>query len=168
MIRGYLLDTNMIEFWFNRNRPEHAAVSQRIAGLPDSSPLVTSSVVVGEIRYGCSVSWKDPQLSQEVLEDFIRSQMPYVLPVNHTTAAVYGELRARLFEKLAPRERRTRAMRPEELTDPVTSKVLGIQENDLWIAAQTVERNLVFVTHDKLARIREAVPEMRVEDWSAP
>jgi tRNA(fMet)-specific endonuclease VapC len=80
---------------------------------------------------------------------------------------VYGDLRARLFEKFAPKKRRRKGLRPEELVDPVTAKELGIQENDLWIAAQAIERNLVLVTNDAMARIQEVASELKVEDWAA-
>jgi len=72
-----------------------------------------------------------------------------------------------LFEKCAPRRRRTKARRPEELTDPVTSKLLGIQENDLWIAAQAFERRFVLVSNDAMNRIASIFTpeEFSVEDW---
>jgi len=53
------------------------------------------------------------------------------------------------------------------LVDPVTAKVLGIQENDLWIAAQAIERNLILVTNDGMSRIREIASELRIEDWGS-
>jgi predicted nucleic acid-binding protein len=53
------------------------------------------------------------------------------------------------------------------LIDPVTSRELGIQENDLWIAAQALEYNLVLVRNDKMDRIRDACEELQVENWAA-
>jgi predicted nucleic acid-binding protein len=54
--------------------------------------------------------------------------------------------------------------------DPVTGHQLGIDENDLWIAAQAVEHNLVLITSDKLLKLREADPDGRllIENWTAP
>lgn len=53
-----------------------------------------------------------------------------------------------------------------------TAPELGIDENDLWIVAQAVERNLVLVTSDKMRRIRKTIRELhsgfRVEDWAKP
>ena len=50
------------------------------------------------------------------------------------------------------------------------ARELGIDENDLWIVAQAVERNLVLVTSDKMWRIRETVcelyPDFGSEDWA--
>lgn len=53
----------------------------------------------------------------------------------------------------------------EGWTDRVTGQLLKIDENDLWIAAQAVERNLVVVTSDQdfTKVIAVAVPELRVD-----
>jgi predicted nucleic acid-binding protein len=48
----------------------------------------------------------------------------------------------------------------------VTSQELGIQENDLWMAAQALEYNLVFVTNDKMERIREVCADLQLENWT--
>jgi len=83
------------------------------------------------------------------------------------TANTYGELRSLLFDKYAPNDKRKKNLRPEQLVDPITSLELGIQENDLWIAAQAIVRNLILVTHDKLTHIRKiAGSELHIEDWA--
>ena len=93
--------------------------------------------------------------------------MPQILPITHHTANHYGTLRARLFNKFAPSAKKGKSQRPEQLRDPVSGRELGIQENDLWIAAQAIERNLVLVSNDKLARIREVVAEeLSIKDWA--
>ena len=89
-----------------------------------------------------------------------------VLDVTKATRISYGALRASVFEAYAPNARRRRGLRPEQLIDPVTSQALGIQENDLWMAAQALEYNLVFVTNDKMARIREVCADLQVENWT--
>jgi predicted nucleic acid-binding protein len=113
-----------------------------------------------------------PQDRQESLDalqtqvdiQFVNKRL--LLDVTRSTTLIYGDLRARLFEKYAPGAKRKKGMRPEELTDPVTSKKLGIQENDLWIAAQAIERNLVLVSNDAMKRIRSVAPELQVENWA--
>ena len=165
-MKGYLLDTNIIEFWFNAKRHEHAAVCGRIAALPAEAPLATSTIVIGEIRYGTLVAPKEQQVGLSEFADFIRKQLPTVWEINRSTATTYGELRARLFEKYAPKDKKKQGLRPEQLIVPETGLQLGIQENDLWIAAQAVERNLVLATNDRMTRISEVAPELIVEDWA--
>jgi tRNA(fMet)-specific endonuclease VapC len=84
------------------------------------------------------------------------------------TSPSYGTIRARLFERFAPKDKKRKGLRAEELVDPVTSRALGIQENDIWLAAQALERNLVLVTNDSIVHIKEVVPELQVENWSLP
>ena len=168
-MKGYLLDTNTVSDWLDSTRPNHESVSERVDQCARANAiLLTSTIVLGEIEYGIRVASKDrrqslDQLRAQVDVQFVRKRL--LLEVSRSTAIVYGDLRAKLFEKYAPRSKRTKAMRPEELVCPVTSKVLGIQENDLWIAAQAVERNLVLVSSDVMRRIRAAAPELVVEDW---
>lgn len=167
-MRGYLLDTNIIEFWFNPGRQEHDLVLQNIDALDPDTPLVTSAVVLGEIEYGYRVAPHDRQgYVGEVLR-FVQAQLPRILKVTLSTAQTYGPLRAALFKKYAPKKGR-KGRRPEQLTDPITSKILGIQENDLWIAAQALEHNLVLVTNDnKINRICAVDNELALEDWARP
>jgi len=82
------------------------------------------------------------------------------------TARTYGELRALLFDKYAQKKKRS-GLRPEQLFDPATSLELGIQENDLWIAAQAMVKNLTLVTSEKLRRISEvAGDKLDIKNWT--
>ena len=60
--------------------------------------------------------------------------------------------------------------RAEQMYDPIAARELGIDENDLWIVAQALERNLILVTSDKMCRMHEAVaefdPGFMIEDWA--
>ena len=102
--------------------------------------------------------------------EFVRKELPAVLDVSKHTAEPYGRTRAALLEKYGPKKGRGKKKRAEEVCDPTTGRELGIDENDLWIVAQAAERNLVLVTHDKLARIRKGLEELdlnvRIEDWA--
>jgi len=160
---GYLLDTNAVSDWLIDTKPRHPAVRAKIASLPADSPLLTSVIVLGEIEYGLRVD-RDNQPTLEPFRERVRQELPHVLTVEKATADVYGGLRAKLFDKFTPKGKR-KGPRPEQLVDPVTSLALGIQENDLWIAAQAIERNLVLVSNDGMKRIRDVAPELRVEDW---
>lgn len=166
-MQGYLLDTNVVRFWFDRTRPEHEAVNRRYGALPEATLLHVSAISLGEVEYGHRILGEQGDSEQEAaFNRFILERLPVVLPVEKHTRESYGSLRARLFDRFAPKARRKKKLRPEQLTDPATGLALGIDENDLWIAAQALEHNLVLVTHDSMNRIREAAPELRVEDWA--
>jgi len=82
----------------------------------------------------------------------------------------YGRIRAKLFEKYRPKEKKRKGLRPEQLVDPATSLQLRIQENDLWIVAQAITKDLTLVTNDrKSLRPLLAVGgnELHIENWAA-
>ena len=164
-MHGYLLDTNIVRYWFDERRAEHQRVVQHIQELPDTAPLMISAITLGEIEYGLQVARIDA-LKQEDYLAFISIHLPMVLDITKATRIYYGALRASIFEKYAPNPRRRRGLRPEQLIDPVTSRELGIQENDIWIAAQALEYNLVLVTNDKMDRIRDVCEDLQVENWT--
>ena len=167
-MKGYLLDTNAVSDWLVDTKPRHEAVSASIASLPAESLLLTSVIVLGEIEYGQRVAPRAKRPALTALQERVRQELPHVLTVDQATTDVYGDLRARLFEQFAPKKGR-KGLRPEQLLDPVTSLTLGVQENDLWIVAQALERNLVLVSNDgHMLRIREVAPELDVEDWGQP
>jgi predicted nucleic acid-binding protein len=62
------------------------------------------------------------------------------------------------------------AKRLKQLVDPDTTEDLGVQENDVWIAAQAITQNFTLVTHDSRghfgALLRHFHATLRVEDWA--
>ena len=168
---GYLLDTNMLEYWFNQNRNEHANVVACVKSLPDEAPLFISAVTLGEIEYGYqSQSPHDEQREME-FRVFMQAKIPSTLPIDKHTAEPYGQLRTAIFNQFAPGRLRIKKKRPCQLTDHATASILGIDENDLWITAQAVQYNLVLVTNDGMFHIRTALntlfPDVRIVNWAA-
>jgi predicted nucleic acid-binding protein len=112
-VHGYLLDTNIVRYWFDERRPEHQCVVQHIQGLPDATPVMISAITLGEIEYGLQVARIDV-LTRDY-RAFISIHLPVVLDITKTTRIYYGSLRASIFEKYAPNARRRRGLRPEQL-----------------------------------------------------
>ena len=84
------------------------------------------------------------------------------LEVNKHTVEPYSNLRSALFIKYSPRTKRgrLRIKWPEDLRERTTAKELGVQENDIWIAAQAVQYNLVLVTGDYMRRLQEVSTDL--------
>jgi len=165
MVRGYLLDTNILGYWFDDQRPEHEKVVEHLNALDPMAPLRISAISLGEIEYGHRCVSDTDTAVQAGFQHFVNTRLPGVLGIQRSTSAYYGQIRARLFKTFAPRNGK-KNLRPCQLVDPVTASTLGIQENDLWIAAQATEFNLVLVTHDQMNRLKEAVSDLVVEDWA--
>jgi predicted nucleic acid-binding protein len=69
-VHGYLLDTNIVAYWFDERRSEHPRVIQHIQELPDATPLMISAITLGEIEYGLQEARIDT-LKQETFRAFI-------------------------------------------------------------------------------------------------
>lgn len=168
----YLLDTCVLSRLFD-NRPEAEQDEKtrkfraRLKTV-EQSRLLICAVVAGEVEYGLRAALL-PDLEQQTKVRRMIKSFPVTLHISPETAVPhYAQARANIFLKFAPQTRRRRrgiSSYVEELMDPTAAKALGIQENDLWIAAVALQYNLVLVTDDRLRRICEAVPDLRVENW---
>ncbi len=163
----FLLDTQTVRYWHDSEGTQHAAVIGNVGALRKSAEslevkprLLVSVVTLGEIEFGHRVALVPNAAAQAAYLKLVREELPESLEVSSDAAATYGELRARLFNKYAPGEKRKPKMLPEQLVDPATAKELGIQENDLWIAAQAMAHGMVLVTNDRMTRIREVAAGM--------
>ena len=178
-MRDYLLDTQTICYWYDTMCPQHQMVvanieslRNQVESLEHKPRLLISVITLGEIEFGHRVNEPpNPGVQAEYLK-FISEQLPVRLEVTEDATAVFGEIRKRLFDKYAPGEKRKPKMRPEQLIEPITSKELGIQENDLWLCAQAVAHGMVLVTNDAMRRIREVSQDMQpvllIQNWTIP
>lgn len=167
-MRGYLIDTQTVSYWFDANLPQHRNVCDHVIALPSNDALLmVSAITIGEIAFGHAVTTKPDAGKQAGFNKFVQKHFPLPLAITKSTATYYGELRTLLFRKYPPQGKKQR--RPEQCFDPITSLELGIEENDLWIASQAYERHLVLVTNDGMARIRDVAGHLlTVENWTNP
>ena len=177
-MRDFLLDTNIWEYWFNpAKEPEHSNVLKHVSKLKNqceemksSFRVWMSSVTWGELECGYQVQADKEHSLEAPFRQFIHKIAPKEFVVNKHVACDYGRIRARLFEKYSPKEKKKKGLRPEQLIDPVTSLQLRIQENDLWLVAQAITKGLVLVTNDRKSLkplLETAGDELTVENWAA-
>ena len=181
----YLLDLNILNYWYDAACAENPKVEARVKTLSQADPVTNyvprffvSVVTLGEIEYGSRASHvPDPVKQAEYAEmdaakvKFVLEQCPEVLEITRHVAEQYGELKAWLFNNCAPNTKKSKKMRTEELVNPSTGKELGIDENDLWIAAQAKTHKLVLVTHDSRGNFGKMLKQfsatLDVEDWAS-
>ena len=162
-MRGYFLDTCVISDWYAKKE----GVLARVQALPSDAPLWISVAAWGEIEFGFRTA---PPAKLDYLEGFKRfvARIAITRDITKHTVPCYGQLRALLFENFAPKAKRKKNLRPEQLVDPVTSLELVIQENDLWMAAQAMEFNFVLATCDRMSRIADVASGLlAIENWLA-
>jgi tRNA(fMet)-specific endonuclease VapC len=166
-VRDFLLDTQTILYWHDPKRAQHAAVVENVARLRQAvenleiqPKLLISVISLGEIEYGHRAALAPDHTAQAAYVAFVSQELPEALDLSRDATEVYGELRARLFNKFAPGDKRKPKMVPEQLVDPATAKELGVQENDLWLCAQAIAHQMVLITNDRMTRIREVSSDM--------
>lgn len=165
MTDGYLLDTNVACALWDVDDLYHLVATAFIESV-GFAPVFISPVVFGEILYGLEVFLGTANDRRRELFAKLEELGPEsIAVVTRHTAREYGRIRAALFREFGSRDARgrVREKRPEQLLDSTSSRELGIQENDLWLSAQAVERNLVLVSRDsKIERIKGVFPELRL------
>ena len=162
---GYLLDTSFLTTLLDPNHPKHAEARRAEAALDVGAVQYVSIVALAELIFGCRTAVKFGHGPLVAFEEKINKAKAYPLlePTKHT-AEEYGELKAILaktYLKSALRKDRPRWI--EEWVDSATGQKLQVDENDLWMCAQTRERNLVLITTDrKMVRISQADPTVQL------
>ncbi len=160
----YLLDTNLVSVLYDARRPDHPSVRQAIAALPPESAQLVSVVTIGELRFGLALSRAAGQPLTHIEACLARTEEHPLAQITRHTADAFATVKSSVaLARLDIMRRIPRWV--EGWVDRVTGQQLQIDENDLWISAQAVERNYVVVTSDRdfTKVIASAVPELRVQ-----
>lgn len=160
----YLLDTNLVSVLYDARRPNHQAVRTALATFESAAPQLVSAVTIGELRFGLALSRAAGRPLAHIEACIERTEGHPLAEVSRHTAEAFGHVKSSVaLHRVDIRRRIPRWV--EAWSDRVTGQLLQIDENDLWIAAQAVERNLVIVTSDPdfTRIIAPAVPELRVQ-----
>jgi tRNA(fMet)-specific endonuclease VapC len=160
-VNGYLLDTNAVHSWACQN--VHLLAHVEAVG---NALIETSVITLGETECGHRRTTTTNPAQRANCIQWIASQFPHPLQVTRHTAAIYGELKAELFKNYPPR---TKTRFPDGCYDQASGAEIGVDENDLWIASQAIEHDLVLISSDRMKRIRTAAGlSLDVEDWQQP
>ena len=155
-MKGYLLDTNHIGFIFDGKR----SVIAQLRSLPSRAEVCASVISLGEIEASFRITTSNDLQRRDEFERFVNNEMaPWVLRVDRFTRQFYGELVEGIWRRHQPRNAKVRT--------EYHLVTLGVDVNDLWIAAQAIEHNLILVTQDKMDTIREAAGKLLdIQNWA--
>lgn len=161
---AYLLDTNVISILYDPRRPKYSEVRSVINSLDPESPQFLSVIVLAELRFGlcmAKINGKDLIHIQSTIA--LAEERP-LAEVGLYTAEAYGEVKAQLAEYWLADLTKQPPRWVEDWVDKASGQTLQIDENDLWLVAQAIERNYVLLTTDTKLRDRfePAVPDLRL------
>lgn len=159
-----LLDTNFVSVLYDPRRPKHRAVVAHAEGFDSDNLVLLSSVVLAELRYGLNAALRAGQAVDHFRETVELAGTYPLAEIGKHTAEAYGDVKARLAAHYLDLSRRA----PRWLEDwqvRGSTKTLQVDENDLWLVAQAVERNRRLLTTDaKLAeRFSPVIGELRLD-----
>jgi len=160
----YLFDTNLVSVLYDARRPNYAAVRQAVAALPPESAQLVSVITIGELRFGLALSRAAGQPLTHIEACLARTEEHPFAQITRHTADAFATIKSSVaLARLDIQRRIPRWV--EGWADRVTGQQLQIDENDLWIAAQAIERNYVILTSDRdfTQVIAPAVPDLRVQ-----
>lgn len=160
----YLLDTNLVSVLYDAGRSNHLTVRSALAAFDPAASQLVSVITIGELRFGLALSRAAGRPLDHIEACIERTEEHPLAEVGRHTAEAFGYVKSSVaLQRVDIRRRMPRWV--EAWSDRVTGQLLQIDENDLWIAAQAVERNLVVVTSDPdfMNVIAPAVPELRVQ-----
>ncbi|MGL5835054.1 MAG: type II toxin-antitoxin system VapC family toxin [Waterburya sp.] len=145
----YLLDTNHC----SRAILGDSTILSRLNTI-DNDLVATCVISQGEL-----IDMAERSQRKETNLILVRSflQNIYIYNIDQTTAILYGQLKASLFKKFAPKEKSKR--RKTKIID------LGFDENDLWITAIACQHNLIVVSADSDFQRIQQVKTLSVDSW---
>jgi tRNA(fMet)-specific endonuclease VapC len=145
----FLLDTNHCSYAILGN----TQILDRLADLGNVS-ISTCAIVKGELIDMAARS-QQRQANLALVQRFLLGLNIY--PIDQTTAEIYGNLKAAVFDRYAPKDKTQR--RRTSITQ------LDIGENDLWIAAVALQHQLTLLTTDRDFFRIQAVQSFNLETW---
>ena len=163
IVNFYLLDTCIISDLYNPRRKKHSDVRSAIEALDPTAPQFLSVVVLAELLFGLRMAEKTGQKLTHIRSTIERAQERDVAEIGRHTAESYGNVKSQLAQRWTNPESKLPRW-PEDWKDKISGKNLQIDESDLWLVAQAVERNYVLLTTDKKLkdRFEPAVPDLRL------
>jgi tRNA(fMet)-specific endonuclease VapC len=172
MMKAYLLDTNIASALWDTLDKDHPAALKFVTAAAAAGDLVyVSRVSIAEIEYGMKLHLSTDVARRAKADGAMRAYST-IREIGKPTTDPYSTIRAALFRKFGSRDAKMRVKekQPEQLRDKTTALALGIQENDLWIAAIAVEYHMILVTEDKMKRIQEVAPPpvLTIVKWKLP
>lgn len=159
-----LLDTNFISVLFDSRRANFHAVQTRAGAFTERDLVYLSAVVLAELRYGMEAAQRAGQDISHIRQTLAQAAAYPLAEIGRHTAEAYGDVKARLAGDYLDLSRRPPRW-IENWQDRVSGQMLQVDENDLWLVAQAIERDYLLLTSDqRLAdRFRPAIAELRLE-----
>lgn len=153
---GYLLDTNHISAWEEQN----PILLGRFRAKPAENIVWVCPISLGEIECGMRITPDANPARRAACRRFIEENvLHFVREIGITTRDSYAQIMERIWN----------AHRPAHggISTQQHLSTHGVDVNDVWIAAVAIEHGLILLTTDAMTTIRNCVPDLDVQNWTA-
>ncbi len=144
----YLLDSDIVSDFYEKESVGHAQISAKISSLADSDTLSISILVIYEAEYGCANA---VEKKREIIRKRITAaQADFgILPLSSEGATIYGDIKKKLITARG--------------LDKKGSRIHNI---DIMIAATAIAEDCTLVSGDSIFReLQRFDSTMRLENW---
>ena len=125
---------------------------------PPENIVWVCPISLAEIECGLRITNTTDAQRRAQCRRFIEDNaLDFVRPIETTTRDSYADIMERIWRAHPPADRRIETQR--HLSD------LGVDINDVWIAAVALEHGLILLTADRMDTIRNCVPEVVIDNW---
>lgn len=137
--------------------------SVAVSNLDPEAVQLVSAVTIAELRFGLALSRAVERPLSHIETCIERAEEHPLANIDRHTASAFAHVKSSLAQHRLDLNRRIPRW-VEGWSDRVTGQLLQIDENDLWVAAQAIERNYTVVTSDRdfVNVLAPALPELRV------
>ena len=166
-MKSFIYDTSVLSALLDHEHPKHEKTVREIEDLPDDSKYYVSSVSLAELAYGAEMAQSSPERMNALSQMLSAAMNLDFLGIGPGTSLAYANLKsnvALLYMPKVTRQERRRIGRLEDWPDNFRGKTLQVDENDLWLCAQSKERSVTLLTSDKrMMRIKNADDEVSLK-----
>lgn len=163
---GVLYDTSVLSALLDTTHSNHNVAREFVLSLPGNVVEYISVITLAELKFGVYLPKVITGKSLPKLENMISDAQQYAaVEISPHTAEAYASIKSKMAGKyLIKANRKHRAKYIEDWTDKNTGKKLQVDENDLWLCAQSKERGLTLVTSDPgMQRIADADKDVELK-----
>ena len=152
---GYLLDTNHISAW----EEQTPAFMAHLREAPAENLIWVCPIALGELECGMRITADDNPERRAACRRFIEDRvLEFVHAIGVTTRDSYAHIMQQIWNVHRPAH--------GGISTQQHLSSLGVDVNDVWIAAVAMEHGLILLTTDGMETIRECVRELQMQDWT--
>ena len=161
---SFIYDTSVLSALLDHEHPNHEKIVGEVGHLPIDSKYYVSSISLAELAYGAEMARSSPERLNALSQMLSAAMNLDFLDIGRRTSLAYAKLKsniALLYMPNVTRPERKRIGQIEHWPDSFRGSTLQVDENDLWLCAQSKERSATVLTSDKrMMRIKNADDEV--------